>query len=70
MASKRKSEPTKKPANKRGKKKQQEDDFESDLSDNSDAPPVNEVLIVGEVFEPTTKLPEVNKPLIVFFFLL
>lgn len=62
MSTKRKRAPAKKPANKRGKKKE-ESDIDSDLSDNSDAEnstQPDEVLIAGhgDVLDEPTQLPQ------------
>lgn len=60
MASKRKSEPVKKTANKRNKKKV-DNDFDSDLSDEFDNEGGNgnsEILIHNDALEPLAKLPE------------
>lgn len=66
MASKRKRAPAKKPANKRGKRKEIDSEMDSELSDASDMDQSNhqpdEVLIAGhgDVMDTPSKLPEVS----------
>lgn len=66
MSTKRKRAPVKKPANKRGKKKTEDSDIDSELSENSDVDQPqtqpDEVLIAGhgDILDTPSKLPEVR----------